>query len=120
METVGKEVQDLSIASLESTRNKLSNAYKSMIAKGSNTTLVEKRASAVKIGLASLKNSWRGDEFGYDVESILISKEVLSSLIPAIEKQIAKAKDGSSQHTLNKRRVIALTLAIESLASRLK
>ena len=39
METVSQEIQDLSIKSLESTFNKLSNAYKSMTEKGSNTSL---------------------------------------------------------------------------------
>ena len=55
METVSQEIQDLSIKSLESTFNKLSNAYKSMTEKGSNTSLVKKRRNAVKIGLDSLK-----------------------------------------------------------------
>ncbi|NLY80962.1 MAG: hypothetical protein GX072_14060 [Lysinibacillus sp.] len=44
--TVSKEIQGLSIKSLESTFNKLSNAYTSMKEKGSKTTLVEKRLNA--------------------------------------------------------------------------
>ncbi|OZS79557.1 hypothetical protein CF394_00300, partial [Tetzosporium hominis] len=51
MNTVSQEIQDLSIKSLESTFNKLTNAYKSTTEKGSNTTLVKKRLNAVKIGL---------------------------------------------------------------------
>ena len=35
-------------------------------------------------------------DFSYDEESILTSKGVLQSLLPSIEKQIAKAKEGSS------------------------
>ncbi len=120
METVSQEIQDLSIKSLESTFNKLSNAYKSMTAKGSNTNLVKKRRNAVKIGLDSLKDAWSEGDFSYDEESILTSKGVLQSLLPSIEKQIAKAKEGSSQKTLNERRLTALKLAIQSLENRLK
>jgi len=120
METVSQEIQDLSIKSLESTFNKLSNAYKSMTAKGSNTNLVKKRRNAVKIGLDSLKDAWSEGDFSYDEESILTSKGVLQSLLPSIEKQIAKAKEGSSQKTLNERRLTALKLAMQSLENRLK
>ena len=120
MKTVSQEIQDLSIKSLESTFNKLSNAYKSMTEKGSNTTLVKKRRNAVKIGLDSLKDVWSEGDFSYDEESILTSKDVLQGIIPSIEKQIAKAKEGSSQKTLNERRLTALKLAIQSLENRLK
>ncbi|AOV08006.1 hypothetical protein [Sporosarcina ureilytica] len=120
MKTVNQETQDFSIKSLESTFNKLSNAYKTMTEKGSNTTLVKKRRNAVKIGLESLKGAWNEKVFSYDEETILASIEVLQSLIPSIEKQIAKANEGSSQKTLNERRLIALKLSIESLENRLK
>lgn len=120
METVNQEIQDLSIKSLESTFNKLSNAYKNMTAKGSNTTLVEKRRNAIKIGLESLKGIWNKGDFSYEEDSILTSKEILQNLLPSIEKQIAKAKEGSAQKTLNERRLTALELAIQSLEDRLK
>src|SRR5690625_2798924 len=120
MKTVSQEIQDLSIKSLESTFNKLSNAYKSMTEKGSNTTLVRKRKNAIKTGLDSLKGTWNGKNFFYDEETTLTSKEVLQGLIPSIEKEIAKAKEVNSQKTLNERRLIALKLAIESLENRLK
>lgn len=119
MSTVSQEIKDSSLKSLESTLNKLSNAYKSMTEKGSNTTLVKKRRNAVKIGLESLKNTWNGGDFCYDEEIIIISKDTLQGLIPSIEKQIAKAKEGGSQKTLNERRLTALKLAIESLEKRL-
>jgi|SRR5699024_7771009 len=120
METVNEETQDFSLESLESTFNKLSNAYKSMTEKGSNTTLVKKRRNAVKIGLESFKNTWNGKKFSHDEETALTSKDVLQGMIPSIEKQIAKAKEGSSQKTLNERRLTALKLAIESLEDRFK
>ncbi len=120
MENVSQNIQDLSIKSLESTLNKLSTAYKSLTAKGSNTTLVNKRRSAVSIGLASLKATWNGGEFTYDKEEIDTSRDILQGLLPSIERQIAKAKEGSSQKTLNERRLTALKLASESLEIRLK
>lgn len=119
MKTVSQETQDLSLTSLESTFNKLSNAYKSMTEKGSNTTLVQKRRNAIKIGLESLKVAWNGGDFFYDAEIIMTSKDTLQGVIPSIEQQIAKAKEGSSQKTLNERRLTALKLAIESLENRL-
>lgn len=120
MKTVSQEIQGLSIKSLESTFNKLSTAYKSMTEKGSNTTLVQKRRNAVKIGLESLNAVWNEGDFFYDEETISTSKDVLQNVIPSIEKQIAKAKEGSAQKTLNERRLTALKLAIESLENRLK
>ncbi|WP_213531720.1 hypothetical protein [Paenibacillus sp. J45TS6] len=119
MNTVSQEIQDLSIKSLESTMNKLTNACKTMTEKGSSTTLVKKRLNAVKIGLESLKGTWNGEDFNYSEEIILTSIEVLQGILPSIEKQIAKATEGSSQKTLNERRLTALLLAIESLENRL-
>ncbi|PIC82804.1 hypothetical protein [Sporosarcina sp. P1] len=120
MKTVSREIQEMTIKSLESTFHKLSNAYKSMTEKGSNTTLVEKRRDAIKVGLESVKDVWNGVDFFYTKEEILQSKDILQRIIPSIEKQLVKAKDGSPQKTLNERRVIALKLAIESLETRLK
>lgn len=121
MMNVSQEIQDLSIKSLESTYNKLSNAYSSMTEKGSNTTtLVQKRRDAVKIGLESIKHTWYGVDFSYDKETILTAKDILQGTLPSIEKQIEKAKEGSSQKTLNERRLNALKLAIESLERELE
>lgn len=119
MQTVSKEIQEVSIKSLESTFNKLSNAYNSMTEKGSNTTLVKKRRDAIKIALESLKATWNGETFVCDEETILTSKKIIHSVIPSIEKQIIKAKEGSSQKTLNERRLNALKLAIQSLENHL-
>lgn len=119
MKPVSEEIQVMSIKSLESTYDKLSNAYKSMVEKGSNTTLVEKRLNAVKVGLASLNDAWYGGAFNYDKEIILTSKSVLQDVMPSIEKQLVKAKEGSAQKTLIERRLTALELAIELLEARL-
>ncbi|PIC58009.1 hypothetical protein CSV80_06820 [Sporosarcina sp. P12(2017)] len=119
MKTVSQEVRELSIKSLDSTFTKLSNAYTSMTEKGSNTTLVKKRRDAVKVGLESLQDVWYDRNFVCDKEAIVQSKDILQSIIPSIEKQLAKAKDGSPQKTVNERRVTALKLAIKSLENRL-
>jgi hypothetical protein len=119
LKRISQEIKDMSIKSLESTFNKLTNAVNSMTAKGSNTTLVEKRKNAVKVGLESLKGTWNGEEFSYGQDVILTTTEVLQCVIPSIEKQLAKAKEGSSQKTLNEHRITALKLAIESLENRL-
>lgn len=120
MRNISKEIQDLSIKSLESTLNKLSNAYNTMTEKGANTTIVKRRRNSIKIGLESLKDAWGRGDFLYDKENILASKDILQGIMPSIEKQIAKAKEGSSQETLNERRLAAIKLAIESLENRLK
>lgn len=119
MENSSQEIQEMSIKSLESTYNKLSTANQSMTEKGSNTTLVQKRRNAVKMGLESLREAWQTGDFSYGDEAVSASKEILQGLLPAIEKQIEKAKEGSSQKTLNERRLTALKLAIESLENRL-
>ncbi|WP_322907066.1 hypothetical protein [Paenibacillus campi] len=119
MKPVSEEIQYMSIVSLESTYTKLLHAHQSTVAKGSSTTRIAKRLRAVKIGLDSVKEMWRGERFEYDEAGILASKQMLKSILPSIEQQIAKAKQGSPQKTLNEHRLTALQLAIESLKSRL-
>ncbi|MFD1884851.1 hypothetical protein [Paenibacillus wenxiniae] len=119
MKPVSQEIQDLSIASLQSTYNKLVHAYQTTVARGSSITLIEKRLHAVKIGLDSVKQIWREEQFDYDQANIRMSKKVLESILPSSEQQLIKARAGSPQKTLNERRFTALQLAIESLAERL-
>ena len=88
---------------------KLAKAYDTMLAKGASTTLVQKRRHAVKVAIACLLD----DEVS-EAEA-QVSCEVLINLLPAINTQLAKAKQGSSQHTLNTRRLRALQLAIQKL-----
>ncbi|MDM5201157.1 hypothetical protein QUF79_24335 [Fictibacillus enclensis] len=115
MKPVSKENQTLSTKSLQSTLNKLENSYKSMTESNSNTALVEKRRDAVKIGLDCLQNAWQGTEFSYDQEAILAAKQILQGLLPSIQKQFEKAKEGSAQKTLIERRITAIELATEAL-----
>lgn len=118
MKSVSEEVQQLSIASLESTCRKLSNAYQSALDKGASTTLIAKRLEAMQIGLDSLRNAWKGEPFTVDGERVMLSMNVLRGILPSIEAQIAQTKDGSPQQTLNQRRLVALQLTIASLEQR--
>ncbi|ARK23344.1 hypothetical protein SporoP37_00645 [Sporosarcina sp. P37] len=115
---ISQEFQDLYIRSLESTLHKLSTAYESMTEKGSNTALVKMRRDAVKTGLESLRCDWNAEEFICDDEIMLTSIKTLQGIVPSIEKQLVKAKDGSSQKTLNERRLTAINLSVESLKNR--
>ena len=94
---LSQETQASAIKSLESTLHKLSSAYASMTEKTTNTRLVKKRQTAVKVGLESLKNNWYGDDFCYDEPVIATAKNVLQAIIPSIEKQLVKAKAQSPQ-----------------------
>ncbi|MGD7049486.1 hypothetical protein [Rossellomorea marisflavi] len=111
--------QEASLNSLESTYRKLSNAYVSMEGEGVNTTLVKKRRDAIKVAIDTLRSDWYGTDFLYERDVIATSQLTLGDILPSIHKQLAKAKDGSPQLTLNVRRLTALNLAIESLKNRL-
>lgn len=111
--------QEASLNSLESTYRKLSNAYESMEVKGANTTLVKKRRDAIKTAIDSLRSDWYGTGFSYERDVIATSQLTLEDILPSIHKQLGNSEVGSSQHTLNDRRLTALNLAIESLKNRL-
>lgn len=111
--------QEVSLNSLESTYRKLSNAYVSMEGKGANTTLVKKRRDAIKVAIDTLRSDWYGTDFLYERDVIATSQLTLEDILPSIHKQLAMAKEGSPQLTLNVRRLTALNLAIESLKNRL-
>ncbi len=119
MKSVSEEIQQQSIASLESTCRKLANAYQTALDKGASTTLIAKRLDAMRIGLDSLRNVWKGEPFTADGEKVMLSMNVLRGILPSIEAQITRAKDGSPQRTLNQRRLVALQLAIASLEQRM-
>lgn len=107
--------QTESIQSFESTIRKCEAALAQMSAKGSNTTLLEKRLNALKIGLAILENVWHEELFDCSLQELTESKEVLSDLLLSIEKSYAKSKDGSPQKTLLERRIKSVKLAIQAM-----
>lgn len=115
METVTNVEKLESIKSLQSTIDKLENAFSRMTQKGANTTLVKKRLKAVRIGLAILENVWEQKPYNYAKEDILEARNVINGLFPSMENSYAKTKDGSPQETLLKRRIKALELAVKAI-----
>ncbi len=79
-----------------------------MTQKGANTTLVKKRLKAVCLGLAVLKNVWKQENHMY-------TRNVLTGLLPSIERAYDKSKAGSPQRTLLTRRIKALELSIQAI-----
>lgn len=119
MRPVSEDIQQLTLKSLRSTLSKLSKAEVGMTEKGSNTTLVRKRREAVRIGLESLLGIWANGAFDYEADLIRDARATLLSAIPSLESQIAKAKPGSPQKTVNERRITAFRVALDSLEDRL-
>ena len=116
---MSKETQELVVKSLESTLHKLSKAAASVKEKGENTNLVEKRRDAIRIGLEILRDTWSDRTSVYDRNTILSTMVVLKDILPSIERQLLKAKKGSAQETLGKRRHLAISLALETLEEHL-
>ncbi|WP_039042329.1 hypothetical protein [Sporosarcina sp. ZBG7A] len=104
-----------SIKSLQSTINKLENAFSQMTQKGANTTLVKKRLKAVSIGLATLEYAWDQKPYHYTPADLVEARSVLNGLFPSIENSYAKSKAGSPQKTLLERRIKALGLAVKAI-----
>src|SRR5690606_19575109 len=115
MESTTPAQQTESIRSFESTIRKCETALAQMDEKGSNTTLLEKRLKALKIGLAILENVWHEQPFDCSPQEVRESGEVLSGLLPSIEKSYAKSKDGSPQKTLLERRLKSIELTIAAI-----
>lgn len=107
MENVSNVDKVESIQSLQSTIRKLENALSQMTQKGANTTLVKKRLKAVCLGLAVLKNVWNQENHMYSQEELEEARNVLTGLLPSIERAYDKSKAGSPQRTLLTRRIKA-------------
>ena len=86
-----------------------------MAAKGANTTLVEKRLKALRIGLAVLEQVWDGKPHPYTHEDLAEARILLAGLLPSIEGIRAKSKPGSPQKTLLERRIKSLELALQEM-----
>ncbi|MBJ7985918.1 MULTISPECIES: hypothetical protein [Bacillus] len=115
MENVSNVDKLESIKSLQSTINKLENALSQMTQKGANTTLVKKRLKAVCIGLAMLENVWNQRTPHYTLKELAEARNVITGLLPSIEKFYDKSKAGSPQRTLLERRIKALEQAIQAI-----
>jgi hypothetical protein len=115
MENVSDLHKEESIKSLQSTIRKLEIALSQMTQKGSNTTLVKKRLQAACIGLAMLDSVWNQKPHHYNQEDLAEARNVLTGLLPSIEKIYVKSKVGSPQRTLLERRIKSLELAIQAI-----
>lgn len=115
MESITPAQQTESIQSFESAIRKCETALAQMTGKGSNTTLLKKRLKALKIGLGILENVWYEEPFDCSPGELAKTREVLSGLLPSIERSFAKSKDGSPQKTLLARRIRSLVLAIQAI-----
>ncbi|WP_346895200.1 hypothetical protein [Clostridium sp. UBA7503] len=115
MENVSDECKMESIKSFQSTISKSENALAQMTEKGSNTTLLKKRLIALHIGLAMLEKVWNKIPHNYNEKELVEAGNVLTGLLPSIERVYVKSKVGSSQRTLLERRIKSLELAIQAI-----
>jgi hypothetical protein len=119
MATVNSITRDLIRKSLESTLHKLSKASKSVGEKNGNTSLVNKRRDAIRIGLESLESEWGNKDFDYPTDLLISAKDELQRMLCSVDSHLMRVKEGSAQKTLNERRHLALTQAITSLDARI-
>lgn len=115
MESISEDIKTESIQSFQSTIRKMEKGLAQMKEKGANTTLIEKRLHATRIGLAVLESTWNRQPYPYGKEALSKARDVLRSLIPSIEKAYANSKAGSPQRTLLERRLRSLELAIQAI-----
>ena len=115
MDSVTETVRTESIQSFQSTIRKMEKGLAQMKEKGANTTLIEKRLHAMRIGLAVLESTWNRQPYPYGKEALSKARDVLRGLIPSVEKAYANSKTGSPQRTLLERRLKSLELAIKAI-----
>jgi hypothetical protein len=108
-------VKSESIKSFQSTIRKSEKALDQMTERGASTALIRKRLKAFHIGLAMLKNTWHHEPHPYTQEELAEARNVLTGLLPQIEKIYAESKEGSPQKTLLKRRIRAFHLAVQAI-----
>ncbi|MBX0315812.1 hypothetical protein [Planococcus glaciei] len=115
MEHLSALVKEQSIKSFQSAIQKCENAWIQMNEKGSNTTLLEKRLNALKVGLAVLENAWNEQNHPYTSDELAEARIILKGLVSTIKNSYAKSKPGSPQRTLLERRKKSLDLAIQAI-----
>ena len=114
MEAVSKVIQMASIKSFQSTISKSEKALAQMTLKGANTTLLKKRLTALRVGLAILENVWNERPYQYTRDDLAEARCVLTGLLPSIEAMYDKSKAHSPQKTLLERRIKSLELAVQA------
>ena len=105
--------------SIRSTIRKLETAEQTMTAKSAGTTLLRRRLDALLTALAALDGFPEDLAADYSSDRLKAAEAVLTGLIPSLERQLGKARPGSPQATLIRRRITALTRALEIIAERI-
>lgn len=105
--------------SIRSTIRKLETAEQTMTAKSAGTTLLRRRLDALLTALAALDDFPEDLAPDYSSDRLKAAEAVLTGLIPSLERQLGKARPGSPQTTLIRRRITALTRALEIIAERI-
>lgn len=115
MRNIPIEIKKQSIESLQSTIRKMEKAASHMHEKQANTTLLEKRLNACRIGLAVLESSWYNKTLDYTPVELQQAHLVLERLLPSLTKQYMGVTAQSPQQTLLARRIKAVELAIQAI-----
>lgn len=115
MENVSSKIKMDSIKSLQSTIKKSEKALEQMRQKGTNTTLIENRLMALRIGLDTLDNVWNQGSHHHTPKDLVTARTILVGLFPSIQDIYTKLKAGSPQRTLLERRIKALELAVQAI-----
>lgn len=111
MHIIDDVTKDQSIEAFQSAIRKSESALNKMMQKGTNTTLLEKRLNALKIGLAVLEKEWFDKPHAYNGQSLEIARGILIGIIHSIKETEGKIASGTPQSTLIQRRVKAIELA---------
>jgi hypothetical protein len=103
------------VAAIRSAIAKSQRAFTQMSEKGKNTTLVSKRLAALNLGLMILTENSEFVSEKYRKEDFMEARKILADLLPSIDRIFDRLKPGSPQHTLLKRRRLAIQTIIEKI-----
>jgi hypothetical protein len=105
------------IKSLQSSISKSEKALTQMTLKGANTTLLEKRLAALRIGLAVLETVWNQSPHHYNRDELRAARGVLAGLLPGIESIQAKSPEGTPPEFRGHHTQFMLTFRISAAGS---
>ncbi len=115
MESVHEKERKESLGAVRSAVGKTRKALMNLNPDSFTSRLAAGRLRALSSGLEALECIWNGEAFRGNREETIRDREVLMSLIPSIREIGKRFPEGSPQHTLIRRRVRALELAIQAL-----
>jgi hypothetical protein len=115
MENVTSEIKSESLKSLQSSIRKTEKSLEQMRQKAANTTLIESRLLALRVGLNVFESVWSGENLPFNQDELAKARGILAGLLPSIGDIYRKTESGTPQRTLLKRRIKALELAVEAI-----